>query len=279
MYTQEHYQRAADVIRQRTALRPQIGLVLGSGLGKLVDDLAERAVIPYADIPGWPAATVAGHQGNLVIGRMEGQAVAVQQGRAHYYEGYSLQEVTFPIRVMRALGIGTVILTNAAGGVNPAYQTGDLMLIEDHINLPGLVGANPLMGPNDDQLGERFVGMAQTYDRELRRLALRAARRNGIRLHSGVYCAVSGPSFETPAEIRMIRALGGDAVGMSTVHEALVARHGGMRVMAFSGITDEGIDAVDTDMEISHEEVLRAGQIIVPRLRAILRGVLKNFPA
>lgn len=279
MYTQEHYQQAADVIRQRTSLRPQIGLVLGSGLGKLVDDLTERAVIPYGDIPGWPAATVVGHQGNLVIGRMEGQAVAVQQGRAHYYEGYSLQEVTFPIRVMRALDIGTVILTNAAGGVNPAYRTGDLMLIEDHINLPGLVGANPLMGPNDEQLGERFVGMAQTYDRELRRLALRAARQNEILLHSGVYCAVSGPSFETPAEIRMIRILGGDAVGMSTVHEALVARHGGMRVLAFSGITDEGIDAVDTDMEISHEEVLQAGQVIAPRLGAILRGVLKNFPA
>ena len=279
MYKREHYQQAADVIRQRTSLRPQIGLVLGSGLGKLVDDLAERAVIPYADIPGWPRATVVGHQGNLVIGKMEGQIVAAQQGRAHYYEGYTMQEVTFPIRVMHALGIRTIILTNAAGGINPSYRVGDLMLIEDHINLPGMVGANPLMGPNDDQIGARFVGLAQAYDRDLRRRALKVAQENEIPLHSGVYCALSGPSFETPAEIRMIRALGGDAVGMSTAHEVLVARHAGMRVMACSGVTNQAIDAIDTDAETNHEEVLEAGEVIVPRLTAILKGVLKDFPA
>ena len=279
MYKREHYQQAADVIRQRTSLRPDIGLVLGSGLGKLADSLEGRAVIPYADIPGWPQATVVGHQGNLVIGKMEGQIVAAQQGRAHYYEGYTMQEVTFPIRVMRALGIRTVILTNAAGGINPSYRVGDLMLIEDHINLPGMVGTNPLMGPNDDQLGARFVGLAQAYDRELRRRALKAAQENEIPLHSGVYCALSGPSFETPAEIRMIRVLGGDAVGMSTAHEVLVARHAGMRVMACSGVTNQAIDAIDTDAETNHEEVLEAGEVIVPRLTAILKGVLKDFPA
>ncbi len=279
MHQYENYQQAVAVIRQRTSLRPDIGLVLGSGLGTLADTLADRAVIPYEDIPGWPRATVSGHRGNLVIGEIEGQIVAAQQGRAHYYEGYTMQQVTFPIRVMHALGIRTVILTNAAGGVHPSYQVGDLMLIEDHINLPGMVGANPLMGPNDDQVGERFVGLAQAYDRKLRQRALKVAQENEIPLHSGVYCAVSGPSFETPAEIRMIRALGGDAVGMSTVHEVLVARHAGMRVMACSGVTNRAIDAVDTDLETNHEEVLEASKVIVPRLTAILKGVLKNFPA
>ena len=279
MYKHENYQQAAAAIRRRASLRPDIGLVLGSGLGKLADDLGNRAVIPYESIPGWPRATVLGHQGNLVIGEMAGQIVAAQQGRAHYYEGYTMQEVIFPIRVMYSLGVRTVILTNAAGGINPSYQVGDLMLIEDHINLPGMVGANPLMGPNDDQIGERFVSLAQAYDRKLRRRALAAAQENGIPLHSGVYCALSGPSFETPAEIRMIRALGGDAVGMSTVHEVLAARHAGMRVLACSGVTNRAIDTIDTDSETNHEEVLAAGKVIVPRLTAILKGVLKNFPA
>ena len=215
---------------------------------------------------------------NLVIGELEGQAVAAQQGRAHFYEGYSLAQVTFPIRVMKELGIGTVILTNAAGGVNPAYAVGDLMLLEDHISLPGMVGANPLMGPNDDALGERFVGLAQAYDRGLRRQALAVARQYEVPLHSGVYFGLSGPTFETPAEIRMIRMLGGDAVGMSTVHEVLVARHGGMRVMACSGVTNVAIDTVDSQLETNHLEVLEAAEIIVPRLTIILKGVLRTFP-
>ena len=279
MYTREDFQRAADVILSQTLMRPTIGLVLGSGLGKLADSLGERAVIPYERIPGWPAATVVGHQGNLVIGELEGQIVAAQQGRAHYYEGYSMAEVTFPIRVMKALGIHTVLLTNAAGGVNKRYEVGDLMLLEDHINLPGMTGANPLMGPNDEALGVRFVGMSQTYDRRLRQRALEVAREHNIPLRSGVYVGLSGPFFETPAEIRMIRALGGDAVGMSTVNEVLVARHAGMRVMAISGITNSTIDAIDTELETNHEEVLEAGEIIVPRLIQILRSLLRNFPA
>ncbi len=278
LYQREDFRRAADLIRERTSLQPSIGLVLGSGLGTLVDTLGDRSVIPYGDIPGWPQATVHGHQGNLVIGELAGQIVAAQQGRAHFYEGYSPQEVTFPIRVMKELGIDTVILTNAAGGINPAYEVGDLMLLEDHINMPGMVGANPLMGPNDDSMGERFLGLAQAYDRRLRARALEIARQHAIPLHSGVYFGLSGPAFETPAEIRMIRALGGDTVGMSTVHEVLVARHASMRVMACSGVTNRAIDAIDTDLETNHLEVLEAGRVIVPRLTTILKGLLKNFP-
>ena len=278
MYKREDYQRAAAVIQSHTSLRPTIGLVLGSGLGKLAEGFSERVAVPYAGIPGWPVSTVEGHQGNLVIGEFAGQIVAAQQGRAHYYEGYTMGEVTFPMRVMKELGIHSVFLTNAAGGVNRRFQVGDLMLLEDHINLPGMTGANPLMGPNDDALGPRFLGMSQTYDRRLRQHALQVAREHDIPLHSGVYFGLSGPFFETPAEIRMIRTLGGDAVGMSTVNEVLVARHAGMRVMACSGITNRAIDAVDTELETNHEEVLEAGEIIVPRLTTILKGLLSNFP-
>ncbi len=279
MHQGEDFQGTAEFIRDRTNQLPTIGLVLGSGLGGLADTLGSREVIPYSDIPGWPQSTVHGHEGNLVIGELQGQIVAAQQGRAHFYEGYSPREVAFPIRVMKALGIHTVILTNAAGGINPAYQVGDLMLLEDHINLPGMVGANPLMGPNDDALGLRFIGMAQTYDRRLRQRAADVACERDIPLHSGVYCCLSGPAFETPAEIRMLGMLGADAVGMSTVHEVLVARHGGMRVMACSGITNRAIDSVDSEQETNHEEVLEAGEVIVPRLTTILKGVLSNFPA
>jgi len=279
MYTREDFQRAAELIQSRITRQPTIGLILGSGLGKLADELGDRIVIPYEEIPGWPRTTVEGHQGNLVIGQLEGQTVAAQQGRAHFYEGYSMQEVTFPVRVMKELGIHTLLLSNAAGGVNPAYQVGDLMLLEDHINMLGLSGANPLMGPNDEELGVRFVGMAQTYDRRLRQRALAVADAHNIPLRSGVYFGLSGPFFETPAEIRMIRALGGDAVGMSTVNEVLVARHAGLRVMACSGITNRAIDEVDTDLETNHEEVLEAGAIVVPRLTTVLKGVLSNFPA
>jgi purine-nucleoside phosphorylase len=275
--TDQHalYDQAVAVIQGRTTLQPKVGLVLGSGLGGLADTLEDRVVIPYADIPGWPRSTVHGHHGNLVIGHLEGQVVACQQGRAHYYEGYSQQEVTYPIRVMRALGIQTVILTNAAGGVNIDYRVGDLMILKDHINFVGMVGNNPLMGPNDDRIGPRFLGMVQTYDRDLREKAKAVAAAAGITLREGVYVCLSGPNFETPAEIRMIRVIGGDAVGMSTAHEVLVARHAGMRVMAISGITNECIDDPDTTLETNHEEVLEAGQVLVPRLTAVLRGVLR----
>ncbi|PJF40110.1 MAG: purine-nucleoside phosphorylase [Chloroflexi bacterium] len=276
-YTHEDYKNAVAVIRQQTQLEPRIGLVLGSGLGTLADTLDDRVIIPYENIPGWPQSTVEGHSGRLVIGRLEGHVVVAQQGRAHLYEGYTPQEITFPIRIMHFLGVKTLILTNAAGGLNTNFRVGDLMLLNDHINLVGMTGTNPLIGPNEASIGERFIGMAQSYDRELRQLARQVAAEHDITLHEGVYVCLSGPNFETPAEIRMLRIIGGDAVGMSTAHEVLVARHAGMRVMACSGITNEAISEIDTDLDASHEEVLDAGTMIVPKLTAILKGVLRLY--
>ncbi|GIL08873.1 MAG: purine nucleoside phosphorylase [Chloroflexota bacterium] len=274
-YTQSDYDRALEAIRSRVTLEPTVGLVLGSGLGGLADTLADRVAIPGDVIPGWPVSTVEGHSGQLVFGRLEGQTVVAQQGRAHFYEGYTLQQVTFPIRVMQRMGVQTLILTNAAGGLNPAYAVGDVMLLSDHINFVGMAGNNPLVGPNDAAFGPRFVGMAQTYDARLRQLARAAAEADKIPLHEGVYMCLSGPTFETPAEIRMLRLLGADAVGMSTAHEVVVARHAGMQVLACSGITNQTIDVVDSDREVNHQEVLDAGEVLVPRLTAIVRGVLR----
>jgi purine-nucleoside phosphorylase len=274
-YTQSDYDRAIEAIQSRVTLQPTIGLVLGSGLGGLADTLADRVAIPGDVIPGWPLSTVEGHSGQLVFGRLEGQTVVAQQGRAHFYEGYTLQQVTFPIRVMQRMGVQTLILTNAAGGLNPAYRVGDVMMLSDHINFVGMAGNNPLVGPNDSSFGPRFVGMSQTYDAALRQLAREAAEAEDVPLHEGVYVCLAGPTFETPAEIRMLRLLGGDAVGMSTAHEVVVARHAGMRVLACSGITNQTIDTVDSDREVNHQEVLDAGEVLVPRLTAILRGVLR----
>jgi purine-nucleoside phosphorylase len=271
------YEQAVEVIQARITTQPRIGLVLGSGLGGLADLLEQPVIIPYDEIPGWARSTVHGHQGRLVIGTLEGKTVLCQQGRAHFYEGYSMSQVTFPIRVMRFLGIETVILTNAAGGLNTSYQVGDVMLINDHINLPGMIGQSPLMGPNDDSLGPRFLGMSQTYDRTLRQYAREVAQAEHIPMHEGVYIALSGPTFETPAEVRMLRGWGGDAVGMSTAHEVVVARHMGMQVMAFSGITNNAIDRVDSAFDTNHEEVLEAGKVIVPRLTSLIRGVLRKM--
>jgi purine-nucleoside phosphorylase len=278
-FSRADYEQAVAIIRQSTDIKPEIGLVLGSGLGSLADTIENKVVIPYEDIPNWPQSTVHGHSGNLVLGTLEGQTVIAQQGRAHFYEGYTMQQITFPIRVMHFLGVHTLILSNAAGGIDPSYQIGDLMLINDHINLPGLTGKNPLMGSNDESIGPRFVGLAQAYDRDLREKAREIALNSDVPLHEGVYAAVSGPAFETPAEIRMLRTMGANAVGMSTVHEVLVARHVGMRVMACSGITNVAIDKVDSPSETNHEEVLEAGKVLVPRLTTIVRGVLREFPA
>lgn len=276
-YTYEDYVKAADVIKAKTSLRPKVGLVLGSGLGTLANELDNRTVVSYDDIPGWPKSTVVGHGGNLVVGELEGVAVITQQGRAHYYEGYTPQQITFPIRVMQVLGVETLILTNAAGGIHTDFSTGDIMLINDHINFMGMAGQSPLVGPNDDTLGPRFLGVVKTYDRSLREMAHRVAGSVDISLQEGVYVCLSGPQFESPAEIRMLRMMGGDAVGMSTVHEVLVARHMGMRVLAFSSITNVAIDSIDDDLETNHEEVLDAGAVIVPRLAKIVRGVLREL--
>ncbi len=277
MYTKADYEQAVRVIRARTSLKADVGLVLGSGLGELADQIEDAVAIPYADIPGWPRSTVAGHSGMLVIGKLDGCPVVAQRGRAHFYEGYTMAQVTFPIRVMNALGVRTVIVTNAAGGLNADFHTGDVMLINDHINLVGMGGNNPLYGPNDDSIGPRFPGMVHTYDKELRQLARRVAGEVGVALREGVYVCLAGPSYETPAEIRMLRVWGADAVGMSTVHEVIVARHAGMRVLAFSGITNEAIDSPDFEQDTNHSEVLDAGKVIVPKLTAIMRGVLRTL--
>ncbi len=277
VFGRAEFEKAAAYIRARTSFRPAVGLVLGSGLNPLAEEIASADVIPYEEIPYFPVATVEGHMGRLVLGPLEGVPVLVMQGRPHYYEGYSMQQVTFPVRVMRTLGVRTLILTNAAGGLNPAFRPGDLMLITDHINLIGMAGLNPLRGPNDPALGPRFPDMSKVYDRRLRQLALRVAAERGIPLHQGVYICLAGPTFETPADIRFLRLIGADAVGMSTVPEAIVARHGSMRVLGISGISNVAIADADAEAEASHEEVLEAGRLLVPRLTTLLRGILAEM--
>ena len=273
-----HYDEAAQRILRQTDHRPTVGMILGSGLSSLADAVESPTVISYADIPHFPISTVPGHAGRLVIGKLAGTAVCVMQGRFHYYEGYSLQQTTLPVRVMQRMGVRTVILTNAAGGLNPGFAVGDLMVIEDHINFMGMAGNNPLRGPNLDEFGPRFPAANRTYSAHLRKLAADVAAQRGIALQRGVYVMLAGPNFETPAEIRMLRVLGGDAVGMSTVSEALVAHHAGMDVLAISTITNITIDTLDAAQEPSHEEVQEAGRIIVPRLSDLLMGVVERLP-
>jgi purine-nucleoside phosphorylase len=273
-FTRAQYREAADAIRLRTHHRPDIGLILGSGLNPLADQVTAADRIPYADIPYFPPPGVTGHTGQLVVGRLSGKDVLILQGRAHHYEGFSIQQITLPVRVMHEMGIGTLIVTNAAGGIHPAYRAGDLMLITDHIGLSAMIGHNSLWGPNDESLGPRFPAMSKAYDPELRRLALKVAADLGIELRQGVYCGLAGPAFETPAEVRFLRLIGADACGMSTVSEVMVARHMGMRVLGFSGISNVAIDDIDAEEEANHEEVLAAGNALVPRLMAVLRGVL-----
>lgn len=275
---EEHYDEAADFIRQQSADRPTIGLILGSGLGPLVEEVQNAVVIPYENIPHWPSATVVGHAGRLAIGELENHTVIAMQGRIHFYEGYSMQQVTLPVRVMRLLGVNTLILTNAAGGLNPDFTAGDIMVIEDHIFPPGMTGHSPLRGPNLGEFGPRFSINTRTYNPPLRKLAHQVAEELGYTIREGIYVSLAGPAFETPAEVRMLRAWGGDAVGMSTAHEAQVAYHAGMRVMGFSSITNLSLDSTEAQDEVSHEEVLRLGQQIVPRLASIIRGVLRALP-
>lgn len=275
--TREHFAEAAAAIRQVAPVQPKIAIVLGSGLSALADAVEQPVALDFRAIPHFPISTIPGHQGRLVLGYLQGQPVAVMQGRTHYYEGYSIQHVTLPIRVLRLLGVQTLILTNAAGGLNKSFHSGDLMVIADHINLLGMAGTNPLRGPNDPELGPRFLDMSKAYDRELRRLALEAAAAENIPMHQGVYVGLAGPTFETPAEIRFLRLMGGDAVGMSTTSEAVVARHSGMRLLGISGISNLAIDDPDSASEASHEEVLEAGALLAPRMTAVVRGVLARL--
>lgn len=273
-YTHADYDQAADVIRQRTRHRPRVGVVLGSGLNALAEAVEDADTIGYGDIPHFPTPSVEGHSGHLVLGHLAGVPVMVMQGRVHFYEGYPIQQVVLPIRVMQVMGVETLIVTNAAGGLNPAFSAGELMLIRDHISLIGMAGSNPLMGPNDPSLGPRFPDMSHAYAPELRQVAHEVARQEGIPVHEGVYAGLSGPSFETPAELRFLRLIGADAVGMSTVSEVTVARHGGLRVLGVSGISNVAVLEPGAGQVTSHEEVLLAGQQIVPRLTGLVRGVL-----
>jgi purine-nucleoside phosphorylase len=274
---QQQYREAAAYIRERTGHTPTIGLVLGSGLGPLAEQLEQADNFPYEQLPHFAQTTVHGHTGRLLVGKLEGQTILAMQGRFHFYEGHAIQRVTFPIRVMGVLGIQTLIVTNAAGGIAPRFTPGELMLITDHINLVGMAGNNPLIGPNDPELGPRFPDMSQAYDLDLQAIARQVAGAAGIPLQEGVYVCLAGPSFETPTEIRFLRLIGADAVGMSTVHEVIVARHMGLRVLGISGITN--VHAADSapPQETTHQEVLETGKIIAPRLMALLRGVLRQL--
>lgn len=269
-------EEAAAVVGKRTPYKPEIGLILGSGLSTLADTIEEADIIPVDRIPHWPVSTVAGHSGRLVTGKLEGKTVLALQGRVHFYEGYSTHQITIPVRVMNVLGINTLIVTNAAGGINPHFAPGDLMLIKDHINLPGMAGSNPLRGPNDEEAGPRFPDMTAPYNAELRQLAHNVAAESGFSLQEGIYVYVAGPSYETPAELRFLRLIGGDAVGMSTIPSVVVARHAGMRVLGISSITNMAVPDPAPGTVLTHEEVLAAGKRIIPQLTTLLRGILRN---
>jgi purine-nucleoside phosphorylase len=273
--TLEEIDRAAAAVRARSPLKPRIGIILGSGLGDLAAEVSGSVSIETAGLPGWPVATVEGHRGRMVLGTLVEQPVLVLQGRAHYYEGHSIDRVGMPIRVMQRLGIEILLVTNAAGAVNPQYVPGDLMLITDHINLLGMAGLSPLRGPNLDALGPRFPDMSQAYDRELQDVARRAAADAGILLHEGIYICLAGPSFESPADLRFLRGIGVDAVGMSTVPEVIVARHGGTRVLGISGISNKA--NLDGQTATTHEEVLQAGKVVLPKLAMLVKGILRRL--
>ncbi len=263
---------AAQFLLSRTMLRPRIGLVLGSGLGAFADSLSDFARVPYAQIPAFPRSTAIGHAGQMVIGNAGSIAVAAMQGRVHLYEGYSAEEVAFPIRVFGRMGVRAVVLTNAAGGINLKYQQGVLVLIKDHINLQG---QSPLVGPNDDRFGVRFPDMTQAYSRRFGKAAQEEARKLGLTLDDGVYAALLGPSYETPAEIRYLRTIGADLVGMSTVAEVIAARHMGIEVLAISCVTNMAAGILD--QPLSHDEVMQTGERVRGQFEGLLRAVLPRM--
>jgi len=267
----ERAEHAARTIRARMTLEPRIAVVLGSGLGGFADDFEDAVRVPYNEIPGFPRSTVEGHSGRLVGGKVDGVPVLAMQGRVHYYEGYTLEEVTFPVRTFKLLGVKTLILTNASGGINVELSQGALMVISDHVNL---MGDNPLRGPNDERFGPRFPDMSAVYAPDLQELAIEEARAIGTELRRGIYGALSGPNYETPAEIHLLRNLGADAVGMSTVPEAIVARHMGMEVLGISCITN--MAAGISDEPINHEEVMATGDRVRDTFAELLRRVVNR---
>lgn len=273
--TMKDINHATEAIQARINIEPEVGMILGSGLGDLANSVEEAVVIPNHQIPGWPISTVEGHIGQLVFGVLEGVKVLVLQGRTHFYEGSSLDRITLPVRVMQQLGCDKLIVTNAAGAINPEFEPGDLMLIKDHLNLLGMGGANPLKGPNLDEFGPRFPDMSRPYDWDFLDMARETCRKADMPFQEGVYASLAGPSFESPAELRYLRTVGADAVGMSTAYEVIVARHGGMRVLGISGISNKA--NLDGSTITTHEEVLEAGQILVPKLTALIRGFLSSL--
>ncbi|AJY77717.1 purine-nucleoside phosphorylase [Paenibacillus beijingensis] len=262
--------RAKTYIQRLTGYRPTVGLILGSGLGDLGHEIEEAIKIPYDEIPFFSSTTVESHAGLLVIGKLEGKVVVAMQGRFHYYEGHSMDAITFPVRVMKALGVERLLITNSSGGVNESYQAGDVMVVSDHINLTGV---NPLIGPNDGRLGVRFPDLTNAYCADLRRLAHETAAAQGLRMHEGVYVGWAGPTFETPAEIRMTRIVGGDAVGMSTIPEVIVANHAGMKVLALSCVCNMAAGILPGGL--TAEEVFEAAQELKGRLIGLVRAILK----
>ena len=272
LHTSAHIEAAASAVRSRFSKTPDVAIILGTGLGRLAAEIDAAATIEYHDIPGFPLSTVESHEGRLICGTLAGKSVVAMQGRFHRYEGYSLQQVTFPVRVLRALGAKTLVVSNACGGLHPLWSAGDLMLIADHINL---LGDSPLIGSNDDSLGPRFPDLSNVYDPELRALARDVAAQERVMLREGVYVAVAGPNLETRAEYRFLRAIGADVVGMSTVPEAVVAIHGGMRVLGLSIITDMCLpDALEP---ATVEKIIAVANRAEPNLTTVVRGVLARL--
>lgn len=278
-YSYEDCKATADWLMTQTYIRPTVGIVCGSGLGGLADMLKEQVAFNYKDIPNFPQSTVHGHAGRLVFGTLKGRPCICMQGRFHLYEGYPIQKITLPMRIFKLLGVQIVILTNAAGGLNQDFKVGDVMVIKDHLNIPGFSGINPLTGPNDERFGVRFPCMSDAYDRELQQLAMDVGQELGYGdfLREGIYCVLGGPSFETIAESRMLHKLGADAVGMSTVHEVIVARHCEMRVVALSLITNQAVTDYDSEEKANHEEVLQAGKQRAAQLERLVATMVTRM--
>jgi purine-nucleoside phosphorylase len=263
---------ASEFVRSKIGVSPRVAVVLGSGLGAFADTLRDAVVLPYAQIPGWPQSTAVGHAGKLMVGSLDGLPVAALSGRVHLYEGYTAQQVVYGIRTLGALGVKSFVLTNAAGGVNPAFGPGQVVLISDHINL---MGANPLTGPNDESIGPRFPDMTEAYSKRYREIAREAGKSLGLDLAQGVYAALAGPSYETPAEIRYLRAIGADLVGMSTVPETLAANHMGLKVLGISCVTN--FAAGVTDQKLDHKDVLEVGARVKDSMTELLRRVMPRL--
>ncbi|XP_069028849.1 purine nucleoside phosphorylase 6 [Embiotoca jacksoni] len=278
-YSYEEYKQTADWLLANTEQRPKVAIICGSGLGSLAELLDDKNAFSYEDIPHFPISTVQGHVGRLVFGKLQGRECVCMQGRFHFYEGYDIHTVTYPVRVFFLLGVETLIVTNAAGGLNGAYNVGDIMLIKDHINMPGFAGQNPLCGHNDERFGVRFLCMSDAYDRDLRALARRTAEEQGCDsfLQEGVYCMVAGPTYETIAECRVLQKLGADAVGMSTVPEVVVARHCGLRVLGLSLITNKVVTDYDSNEKANHKEVLKTTERRTQDLQRLISQLITKI--